>query len=142
MSKDLMVLVPLKKTLTFYFARVCLYCSLRPLMYDVTTPAPSINFSVERPSHTMSYKTTTTPHISVKKAKKRQTPTDSQWKAKPIHRKFIEGARVVIPYIIGLSEQYRHTLAKYKVRVFFKGTSTIKSLLMHPIDPSQDRIKK
>ena len=32
MSKDLMVLVPLKKTLTLYFARVCLYCSLRPLM--------------------------------------------------------------------------------------------------------------
>ena len=32
--------------------------------------------------------------------------------------KFIEGARVVIPYIKGLSEQYRHTLAKYRVRVF------------------------
>ena len=46
--------------------------------------------------------------------------------------KFIEGARVVIPYIKDLSEQYRHTLAKYRVRVFFKGTSTIKSLLMHP----------
>ena len=28
--------------------------------------------------------------------------------------KFIEGARVVIPYIKGLSEQYRHTLAKIK----------------------------
>ena len=28
--------------------------------------------------------------------------------------KFIEGATVVIPYIKGLSEQYRHTLAKYK----------------------------
>ena len=49
--------------------------------------------------------------------------------------KFIEGARVIIPYIKGLSEQYRHTLAKYKVRVFFKGTSTMKSLLMHPNDP-------
>ena len=44
---------------------------------------------------------------------------------------FIERARVVIPYIKGLSEQYRHTLAKYGVR----GTSTIKSLLMHPKDP-------
>ena len=32
--------------------------------------------------------------------------------------KFIEGARVVIPYIKGLSEQYRHTLAKYKVKSF------------------------
>ena len=31
-----MVLVPLKKTLTLYFARVCLYCSLRPFMYDMT----------------------------------------------------------------------------------------------------------
>ena len=29
--------------------------------------------------------------------------------------KFIEGARFVIPYIKGLSEQYRHTLAKYRV---------------------------
>ena len=28
-----------------------------------------------------------------------------QQKAKPIHRKVIEGARVVIPYIKGLSEQ-------------------------------------
>ena len=54
--------------------------------------------------------------------------------------KFI-GARVVIPYIKGLSEQYRHTLAKYKVGVFFKGTSTIKSLLMHPKDAIQDAQK-
>ena len=38
-----MVLVPLKKTLTLYFAKVCLYCSLRPLMYGMTTLAPSIN---------------------------------------------------------------------------------------------------
>ena len=47
MSKDLIVLVPLKKTLTLYFARVCLYCSLRPLMYGMTTLAPSMNFSVD-----------------------------------------------------------------------------------------------
>ena len=46
--------------------------------------------------------------------------------------KFIEGSRVVIPYIKGLSEHYRHTLAKYRVSIFFTGTSTIKSLLMHP----------
>ena len=59
-------------------------------------------------------------------------------KPNPSTGKFIEGARVVIPCTKGLSEQYRHTLAKYKVRVFFKGTSTIKSLLMHPIDPIQD----
>ena len=51
--------------------------------------------------------------------------------------KFIEGTRVVIPSIKGLSEQYRHTLAKYRVRIFFKGTSTIKSWLMHPKDPIQ-----
>ena len=54
---------------------------------------------------------------------------------------FIERARVVIPYIKGLSEQYRHTLAKYIVRVFFKGTSTIKSLLMHLKDPIPDEQK-
>ena len=46
-STDLMVLVPLKKTLTLYVARVCLTCSLRPLMYGMTTLAPSINFSVD-----------------------------------------------------------------------------------------------
>ena len=40
MSKDKVVLVPSKKTLTLYFARVCLYCSLRPLMYGMTTLAP------------------------------------------------------------------------------------------------------
>ena len=45
--KCLMVLVPLKKLLTLYFARVCLYCSLRPLMYGMTTFAPSINFPVD-----------------------------------------------------------------------------------------------
>ena len=47
MSKDLMVLVPLKKTLTLYLARVCLYHSLRPLMYGMTTQAPSIYFPVD-----------------------------------------------------------------------------------------------
>ena len=55
--------------------------------------------------------------------------------------KFIEGARVVMPYIKGLSEQYRNTLAKYRIRIFFKGTSTIKSLLMHPKDPIPDAQK-
>ena len=39
-----MVLVPLKKTLTLYYARVCLECLSRPLMYGMTTLAPSINF--------------------------------------------------------------------------------------------------
>ena len=62
-------------------------------------------------------------------------------KPNPSTVKFIEGARVVIPYIKGLSEQYRHTLAKCSVRLFFKGTSTIKSLLMHPKDPIPDAQK-
>ena len=47
MNKNLMVLVPLKKTLTLYFAIVCLYCSLRLLMYGMITLAPSINFTVD-----------------------------------------------------------------------------------------------
>ena len=59
-------------------------------------------------------------------------------KPNPSTLKFIEEVRVVIPYIKGLSEQYRHTLAKYKVRVFFKGTSIINSFLMHPSDPILD----
>ena len=41
-----MVLVPLNRTLTLYFARVCLYCSLSSLMYGMTTLVPSINFPV------------------------------------------------------------------------------------------------
>ena len=53
----------------------------------------------------------------------------------------MEGARVVLQYNKGLSEQYRYTLAKYKVRVSFKGISTIKSLLMHPKDPILDAWK-
>ena len=64
----------------------------------------------------------------------------SNKKPSPSTGKFI-GARVVIPYIKGLSEQYRHTQAKYRVRVFFKGTTTIKSLLMHPKDPIPDAQK-
>ena len=42
-----MVLVPLKKILTLYFARVSLYCSLRPLMYGMTTLVPAIHFHVD-----------------------------------------------------------------------------------------------
>ena len=55
--------------------------------------------------------------------------------------KFIERTTVVIPYITSLSEQYRHTLAKFTVRVFFKGNSTIKSLLMNPKDQIPDAQK-
>ena len=69
---------------------------------------------------------------SQQKTKKKQSPSTG---------KFKEGARVVIPYIKGLSEQYRHTLVKYRVSIFFKGTSTIKSLLMHPKDVIPDALK-
>ena len=62
-------------------------------------------------------------------------------KPNPSTGKFIEGARVIILYTKGHSEQYRHTLAKYRVRVFFKGTSTITSLYMHSKDPIQDSPK-
>ena len=62
-------------------------------------------------------------------------------KPNPATAKFLEGSKVVIPYIKGLSEQYRCILVKYSVRVFFKGTSTIKSLLMHPKDPIPDAHK-
>ena len=72
----------------------------------------------------------------------RQTPTENQKKKpNPSTGKFIAGARVVIPYTKGLSEQNRHTLGKFRVRIFFKGMSTIKSLLMHPKDPIPDAQK-
>ena len=42
-----MVLVPFNEnSLTLYFARVYLYCSLRLLMYGVTSLAP-LNFTVD-----------------------------------------------------------------------------------------------
>ena len=46
MSKDLIVLVPVKKALTLYFARAHLYHLLRLLMYGMTTLVPSMNFPV------------------------------------------------------------------------------------------------
>ena len=62
-------------------------------------------------------------------------------KPNPSTVKFIAGTRVVIPYIKGLSEQDRHTLAKCRVRVFFNGISTIMYLFMHPKDPIPDALK-
>ena len=47
MVKDLRVPVPLKKSSTLYFARVHLYCSLRPLMHGMTTLVPSMNLPVD-----------------------------------------------------------------------------------------------
>ena len=86
---------------------------------------------------TKSYKTTTTQQFF--QQSKPQQKTNK--KPNPSTVKFIEGAIVVMTYIKGLSEQYRHTLAKYRVRVFFKGTRTIKSLLMHAKDPIPDAQK-
>ena len=43
----MIVMVHLKKTLTLYFSRLCLYCSLNSLMHDKTTLGHSINFSVD-----------------------------------------------------------------------------------------------
>ena len=43
-----------------------------------------------------------------------------QQKVKPNTGKSKEGARIVISYIKGISEQYRCTLVRYKARVFFK----------------------
>ena len=57
------------------------------------------------------YKTTTTQQSSFNKANPNKKPN-------PSTVKFIEGARIVIPYMKGLCEQYRHTLAKYRVRSF------------------------
>ena len=83
---------------------------------------------------TKSYKTITILHSSFSKPNPNRKPN-------PSRGKFIEGIRVVIPYIKGLREQYRHTLAKYRVIDFFEGTSTIKPLLIHPENPSPDTQK-
>ena len=82
-----------------------------------------------------SYKTTTTQHSSFNKANPNRKPTKSQTHPQESLWKELG---VVKPHIKGLGEQFRHTLAKYKVRVFFKCTSTIKSLLTHPKDQIPD----
>ena len=64
---------------------------------------------------TKSYKTTTTLHSSFNKANLKQK---TNGKPNLSAGKFIKGDSIVIPYIKGLSEQYRHTLAKYKVKSF------------------------
>ena len=62
-------------------------------------------------------------------------------KPNPSTVKFIEGARAVIPYIKGLSEWYRHTLAKIQLEFSLKVPAPSKSLLMHPKDPIPDAQK-
>ena len=71
-----------------------------------------------------SNKTVITQHSSLNKTNPNRKPKESP---NLPTRKFIEGAKVV-------SEQYRHTLAIYKVIVSLKGINTIKSLLMHSKD--------
>ena len=71
----------------------------------------------------------------------RQMPTKNQQKAKPIHSKVYRRSWSCHTIHQRPSEQYRHTLAIYRVIVFFKGISTIKSLLMHPKDPILDAQK-
>ena len=87
---------------------------------------------------TKSFKTTTTQHSSFNKANPQQKANK---KLNPSTGKFTEEARSVIPYINGLCEMYKKTLAKYKVRVPFEGTTTMTSVLMHPKDPITDAQK-
>ncbi len=41
---------------------------------------------------------------------------------------------VVVPYVSGLSEQYKRIMASVGIQVYFKGASTLKSLLCSPKD--------
>ena len=65
---------------------------------------------------TKSYKTATTQDSSLNKANSYRKPTKNQTHTQENLKK--KGAMVVIPYNQGISEHYRHTLAKYKVKSF------------------------
>ena len=41
---------------------------------------------------------------------------------------------VTVPYIQGLSEEFRRIFKDTKVQIIFKGCNTLKTLLMHPKD--------
>ena len=41
---------------------------------------------------------------------------------------------VTVPFIQGLSEEFRRILRDTKVQIIFKGCNTLKILLMHPKD--------
>ena len=43
---------------------------------------------------------------------------------------------VSVPYIQGLSEEFRRIFQDSKVQIIFKGCNTLKILLMHPKDKS------
>ena len=59
------------------------------------------------------------------------TPQQKMTASQTHPQSFIEWTRGVVPLMKSISGQYRCTLAKYKVRVFFKRTGTIKIFLMH-----------
>ena len=88
---------------------------------------------------TKSYKTTTTQHSFFFQQGKPQQKIKR--KPNPSTGKFIEGSRVSYHTLKALVNSADTPLQRISVRVFFKGTSTIKSLLMHPRDPIQDSQK-
>ena len=59
-------------------------------------------------------------HYSVQFFQQGKSQQINYRKPNPFTVKFIEGARVVTPYIKGLSEQYRHTLANTKLEFSLK----------------------
>ena len=87
---------------------------------------------------TKSYKITTTHHSSINKANPYRKTTKNQTHPQESLWKELELLYHTSKASVNRTE---HTLAKYRARVFFKGTSTIKSLLMHPKDPIPDAQK-
>ena len=47
----------------------------------------------------------------------------------------------VVPYMKGLSESCRNICRKHGIEMFFKGTNTIRELLVHPKDKENIRKK-
>ena len=84
---------------------------------------------------TKSYKTTTTQHSFFKQGKPQQKTNK---KLNPTE-KSIEGARVVIPYIKGLSETVQtHPSKNTKLEFSLKALAPSNLLFMHPKDPIPD----
>ena len=52
----------------------------------------------------------------------------------PINQETTKESFVTVPYIQGLSEEFRRILKDTKVQIIFKGCNTLKTLLMHPKD--------
>ena len=47
---------------------------------------------------------------------------------------------ISVPYIPGLSEEFRRIFKDTKVQIIFKGCNTLKSLLMHPKDKTSPQL--